>query len=137
MKSNHDLKTEEGRICAINEIKESFLQTLKTIGVELADDSVCIVYDTSITLGVKSTRPNYYFEFASEVELKPSLSYFGNGEPSINFGSSGKFDPSIKSFYWRTIHAASILKNWDKVVEAVNTHCKMIKDLEKEALNGK
>ncbi len=57
---------------------------------------------------------------------------FGRKENEINFGSSGSFNPSERESYWRTIHAASVLKNWAIVSEIVNIHCKMYSDLSKK-----
>lgn len=132
-----NLKTKNGREKAIKQIEISFLAAMKDKGVELSDDAVCRIYENSIELGIsavgKYAKKGYQIAFASEIELYPK-SYddengFGRKENQINFGSSGSFSPSERESYWRTIHAASVLKNWIVVSEIVNSHCKMYSDL--------
>jgi hypothetical protein len=131
------MKTKEDRQEAIKQIEISFLTTMKDNGLELSDDAVCRINQNSIELGIsaigKYAEKGYLIAFASAIELYPK-SYddelgFGRKENEINFGSSGSFNPSERESYWRTIHAASILKNWAVVSEIVNTHCKMYFDL--------
>ena len=135
-----NLKTKEYRQAAIKQIESSFLTTMKVKGVELSDDAVCRINQSSIELGTsaigKYAEKGYRMAFASTIELY-AKSYddelgFGRNENEINFGSSGSFNPSERESYWRTIHAASVLKNWALVSEIVNTHCKMYSDLSKK-----
>ena len=114
----HDLKTEQGRKSAIEEIEQSFIKSLRKIGVELSD-YVCVQMSNH---GVYiQSNPSSFLEVTIYIN-----------ECRINFGSSGSFTPGNKEAYWRTIHAASVLKNWDKVCEAVNEHCKMYSELVEE-----
>lgn len=123
-----NLKTEQGRKSAIEEIETSFIQSIREIGVELSEDVYCATYTQAIQIALKATgeRKDNGFKtaFASEILL-----YKDKG---MDFGSSGAITPENKEAYWRTIHAASILKNWDKVCEAVNEHCKRYSDLVNE-----
>lgn len=136
----NNLKTKEDRQEAIKQIENSFLMTMKGNGVELSDDAVCRINQRSIEIGIsavgKYAENGYQMAFTSSIELY-SKSYdnvlgFGRKENEINFGSSGSFNPSERESYWRTIHAASVLKNWQVVSEIVNTHCKMYSDLSKK-----
>ncbi len=142
----NNLKTKEDRQEAIKQIENSFLITMKGNGIELSDDAVCRINQSSIELGIsaigKYAEKGYQMVFASDIELY-AKSYddelgFGRKENEINFGSSGSFNPSEMESYWRTIHAASVLKNWQVVSEIVNTHCKMYSDLSKKIfeING-
>ena len=142
----NNLKTKEDRQEAIKQIESSFLTTMKDNGLELSDDAVCRINQNSIELGIsaigKYAEKGYQMVFASDIELY-AKSYddelgFGRKESEINFGSSGSFNPSEMESYWRTIHAASVLKNWQVVSEIVNTHCKMYSDLSKKIfeING-
>lgn len=133
----NNLKTKEDRQEAIKQIENSFLITMKGNGIELSDDAVCRINQSSIELGISAigeyAKKGYQMAFASAIELY-AKSYddelgFGRNENEINFGSSGSFNPSKRESYWRTIHAASVLKNWQVVSEIVNTHCKMYSDL--------
>jgi hypothetical protein len=108
-----NLKTEQGRKSAIEEIEQSFIKSLREIGVELSDEACCEVRGLSIELSYDKSG---WFE----VLIRTNRGEFN----TINFGSTGSFTPENKEAYWRTIHAASILKNWDKVCQSVNEHCK-------------
>lgn len=131
------LKTKEDRQEAIKQIEISFLTTIKDNGIELSDDAVCRINQNSIELGIsaigKYAEKGYQMALASDIELYAKIYDddlgFGRKENEINFGSSGSFNPSEREGYWRTIHAASVLKNWTVVSEIVNTHCKMYSDL--------
>lgn len=71
--------------------------------------------------------------FASEVSLhaceEDEFSYRVN---EMNLGSSGRFSPSKKESYWRIIHAASLLQNWDSACHIINKHCKLYTNLKKQ-----
>lgn len=133
-----NLKTEQGRKKAIEEIETSFINSLREIGVELSEDVVCRINSACATIGIKplnNPTKNYpKMVFASEVEIdaKQKDDMFGARPNKINFCASGSFDNTQRESYWRTIHAASILKNWEKVCEAVNEHCKRYSDLVNE-----
>jgi hypothetical protein len=136
MKTN--LTTEQGRKSAIEQIEQSFINSLRDIGVELSEEVVCSIHSSCITIGIKPlTKPikNYpKMCFASEVgiDVKQDDDMFGARPNKINFCTSGSFDNTQREGYWRTIHAASILKNWEKVCETVNEHCKMYSELAQE-----
>lgn len=123
-----NLKTKQGRKAAIEEIETSFITSLREIGVELSDNVYCAVYTKAIQIALKATgeRKDNGFKtaFASEILL-----YKNEG---MALGSSGAITPENKEAYWRTIHAASILKNWEKVCESVNQHCQRYSDLVNE-----
>lgn len=112
----------------MNKIESSFLNAMRSNGIEISDDAVCRVMQSSIELGISKADKNMIF--ASDVTLyaKGDGGMFGRRENEINFGASGSFTPSEKGSYWRTIHAASILKNWESVSEIVNAHCKIYRD---------
>jgi hypothetical protein len=126
MKTN--LTTEQGRKSAIEQIEQSFIKSLREIGVELSEEVICIINETSIYLSIKSygerRKKGYKTAFSAEVIL--------HIDKVISYGSSGSLTPENKESYWRTIHAASILKNWDKVCEQVNIHCKRYSELVEE-----
>ena len=116
-----NLKTEQGRKSAIEEIETSFIKSLREIGVELSETARCEVSEN--TIGLFSDK-----DWFIEVTLRKKR----NEQNTINYGNTGSFTPKDQRAYWRTIHAASILKNWDKVCEAVNEHCKRYSDLVNE-----
>lgn len=133
-----NLTTEKGRRDAIKNIEENFLSELRTNGFDIAEDAVCNVHKNSIELGISAIgndkKNGYKMAFSSDISLYASdlNSIFGRKENEINFGSSGCFTPKTRESYWRTIHAASILKNWDLSTTIINKHCNMYADLENE-----
>jgi hypothetical protein len=136
----NNLKTKEDRQEAIKQIEKRFLTAMKSNGIELSDEAVCRIHQNSIEVGIsaigKYAEKGYQMAFASAIELYAKSCDdelgFGRKENEINLGSSGSFNPSERESYWRTIHAASILKNWAIVSGIVNTHCKMYSDLSKK-----
>lgn len=133
-----DLTTEEGRIAEMVKIEDSFLAKLKDNGFDVSHYAVCIINKDSIQLGIAAAGAymdkGFKMAFASDITLYTSESdnISGGKKNEINFCSSGSFTPEVKESYWRTVHAASLLKSWDIASEIVNTHCEMYADLEEE-----
>lgn len=129
-----DLTTKEGRMAAITAIEKSFLEALRRNLFDVAKDAVCRVEKHMIELGIQSEKKGWKLAFASEISLyaADADAMFGRKENEINFGSSGSFTPEQRESYWRTVHAASIIKNWKVATEIINEHCKAYADLEKE-----
>jgi hypothetical protein len=121
--------TRKELIIEVKKIEDSFLSELRINLFELAPNAVCRISEGNIELGI-SGKDNK-MAFASSIELYGVDRFFNRGN-AMNFGSSGNFTPEVKESYWRTIHAASLLKNWDKACEIINNHCKMYSDLQKE-----
>lgn len=134
----NDLTTQEGRKAQLKAIEDSFLLSLRGNSFDVCPNAVCKVSRNAIELGISATGSyldrGFTMAFASEINLYSAEpdSVFGRKENEINFGSSGSFSPEREESYWRTVHAASVLKNWVLASEIVNTHCKMYADLEKE-----
>lgn len=118
----------------VNESNNNFVQDLRKIGVELADNVNTIIGERSIELGIGNVG-NFY---TSSISLYPeTISLTGKIEKNrINFGSSGSFTPEDNNEYWRTIHAASILKNWNKVSELINKYCSEYYSFMEETYNN-
>jgi len=114
----HDLKTEQGRKSAIEEIEQSFINSLREIEVELSDQVSVDINDVVVEIYHANTSYSVVTINAKKTEM--------------NLSSSNSFNPENTHSYWRTIHAASILKNWDKVCEQVNKHCKLYSELAEE-----
>ena len=118
----HDLKTEQGRKSAIEEIEQSFINSLREIQVELSDEVSVDINDVVVEIYHANTSYSVVTINAKKTERKNLM----------NLSSSNSFNPENTHSYWRTIHAASILKNWEKVCEAVNEHCKLYSELAEE-----
>ena len=115
----------------ISELKTNFLNELRNANVELAPNVDVYINSDRINIFIVGDEGKSFF--ASDVTLNPDcVDFFGNTEAKINFGSSGGFNPTNIGSYWRSIHAASLLKNWDAVVPIVNKYCKIYDDFRKK-----
>ena len=114
------------------EIEASFILAMRNAGIELSHDVVCRITENSIEIGISNNDGNkpYTIAFGSSLELytKQERSFGIGRKNEISFGSTGSFDPSERCAFNRTIHAASILKNWIAVCVIVNSHCKKYSD---------
>jgi hypothetical protein len=73
-----------------------------------------------------------------EVYLKTNNEInLGNKDIVMNFSISCSLNPSDKENYWKVIHAATILKNWDKFVEITNKYHKQHLELLDKIFNNK
>ena len=106
-------------------IEKEFIKEFKSMGMSLSKDMIATVEETCVTIGLE-LEPNR-MAFGSDVVIYAKRYY--RNENSINFGSSGKFNPSDQASYWRTIHASEILKNWNKVSDIVNKYCQKVEEL--------
>lgn len=129
MKTTFNLKTTEGRKAAVKALEENFIKAFIAAGIELCKQTVARIGRDTI----------YFYVYFNE-DSGGEITFHSNNdcgvlrprENSINFGCSGEFTPANKFSYWRTIHAASILKNWDAACAVVNEYCKKYVELEKE-----
>lgn len=133
-----DLTKEEGREQAITELNSRCLKEFhKKIG-GLCPDAMLFTHDRTIQIGVKETDETDkwfgHIAFASDLNLYDVDNDFvwGEKEASINFGSSGKFNPTVKASYWRTIHAAALLKKWNVTTALLSKYCNLYKKLRKD-----
>lgn len=130
MENEFELKTPQGRQDALDNLKDNFIKELRNLGVELSPDATIRIDERNIDIYCKDNS------FASGVSINYNVSY-RKKEIEINYGSSGSFMKSSYAPYWRTIHAASILKNWDCVTEIVQKYCELYKKLVNEIINSK
>jgi hypothetical protein len=126
----------EARRAILTEMKNSLIKELTAIGVELSEKAVCDICANYVEIGIKteskSEKRAFTMDFGSAVQFyakKEDDEIWSSRNNEINFGSSGVFTPENTASYWRTIHAASILKNWDKACEIVNKYCDMYANL--------
>lgn len=108
----------------LEKLKSDLLAELKKANVELAPNVGVDIYNDRIHL--YNVDENGKSIFGSVITITAtqfdSLLKFIR-KPKISFGTTGSFNPESIGDYWRTIQAASILKNWDVVVEIVNLFC--------------
>lgn len=95
---------------------------LRSVGVELAEDVFIHQREHYVEIGLYD-KENDWFVFGSEVSIYLSSPLY-NREPELNYGVTGAFSPDDYTPLWRTIHASSLLKNWDSVIEILKTQTK-------------
>ena len=107
-----------------NKLEISFLKKLRENNFEISENAVCKIYRDRILLGIAKDEKNT-LSFGSDITFYSS----NNGEITneISFGSSGAFTPEDAASYWRTIHSASLLKNWRLACEIVNEYVEFLK----------
>ena len=127
-----DLKTLDGRLFEIQKIEKSFLESLRKITNDIAPHVVCSINSDYIELAIPDESGRVAFASEVQVYSRTVRNWGVLRDNRIHYGSSGVFKPINPAPYWRTIHAAAILKNWTSVCEIVNEHCKQYEDLEKE-----
>ena len=117
----------------MSELEIDFIKALKGANIELSNDVICRIYETTINISVLGQDDKILF--ASDIDLYPikkQSTYSDKCDNKISFGSAGSFDNTNIACYWRTIHAASILKNWDIVSILVNSFCSRYSEYCKE-----
>ena len=118
-----NLTTLEGRNAAINALNESVIEELRNVGVELEETAVGKLGHQGIYIATYNSDNKT--NFGSGITI-----YDVNEDASIEVPAGRCFNPtSDPAQYWRTIHAASLLKNWDAVVEVVSDHCEKYREL--------
>jgi hypothetical protein len=115
-----NLTTLEGRNAAINALNESVIEELRNVGVELEETAVAELSENAL----------FIFRSNAENSIDHVLLYMYPEDIRLLLSSGRAFNPtSDPAQYWRTIHAASLLKNWSAVVEAVSAHCQKYREL--------
>lgn len=132
MENEFDLKTPQGRQDALDNLQDNFIKDLRNLGVELSPDAKSRIGERYIEIYCKDNS------FASGVSF--NYNHYKNQEVEMDYGSSGSFTKLSYAPYWRTIHAASILKHWFLATKVVVNYCEYytqllnkIKELHDEA----
>lgn len=102
-----------------SELVEDCKKSFTKAGVFLHNPGIRID-DSSIEISVVDNDGKSLF--ASDIQIYAKGGLFDRVN-EINFGSSGSFTPETESSYWRTIHAATVLQNWETVCNIVNEYC--------------
>lgn len=129
MKTDFETYKEQMEIIMSN-LRNNFLKDLKNAGVELSDDTICRIGENYVEISISKIDKPTEAAFGSSIELYAKQdNILSKRENQISVSSSGNFDPSCRESYYKHIHTASILKNWDAVCEIVNSYCKKYSDL--------
>ena len=109
---------------SLEKLKSDLLAELKKANVELAPNVGVDIYNDRIHLYPVDENGESIFGSVITITATQFDSLLKTiRKPKISFGTTGSFNPESIGDYWRSIHAASILKNWDVVVEIVNLFC--------------
>lgn len=113
----------------IQNLEKQFIKELKQLELELSNDVVCSISQTRIEVGIAASpewkERGWKMAFGSNIDLyaqidTDDISHWRN---EMSISSLGQFHKDHQECYWRVIHAASILKNWDDVFDLVNKYC--------------
>lgn len=132
---HYDLTTQEGREKAIKDINYECHRTFVTSFRDIGRDAIFNVSYNQIEIGLKETNPESdYFgmaAFGSEVTIYDKQdNVLCERAAEMNYGSMGVFNPkSSPASYWRTIHAAALLRDWAFTEKMVNVYCREYKEL--------
>ena len=128
-----DLKTEEGRKEAIKDLNIACDKAISEIGFTVAPNMVVKVDKYRVVIGIKNSdikREGWCMEWASDIEISCTREDIFERGNEISFGATGASTPADKAFYWRTIHAAGVLLNWQSVSKVVDEYCNKYRELE-------
>lgn len=127
-----NLTTTEGRIEAVRALNLECKNSFKREGIEICEDALFALSRVRLEISIKS--PNMEEReslFASEVSIYCKSDIRDNF--SISVGSSGNITPEDIGPFWRVIHTANILNNWNIACELVMYYCnkysKLIEDI--------
>lgn len=118
----------------VESLENEFMTSLRRLGLQIAPEATCHFVSYSIELGIKGeNEPHNWPKQGSEIVLfacTPATPQRRRNE--ISFYASGCFTPDEKENFWRCVHAAEILKNWDAVVELVNRYTTLYNNYKRE-----
>ena len=123
---NYNLKLVKDRIEALKELTNNCRNDLKKIGLELCPTARIIINVNNIAIS-NGTPDSSFSDITLHFSNDSIISK--NNKNTINFGYSGQFSPKDIGPFWKTIHAASILKNWDATCKIVNEYCQKYNEL--------
>jgi hypothetical protein len=114
----------------IRKLRINFLDELRKTGVELSENADCRIYERSVSLFL--SNENETVDGSYKICIYASVDGYLGFKSCMNsllIGSNGAISPLDISSYWRILHSASILKNWDSVCEIVNKYCRKHEEL--------
>lgn len=134
------LTTEAGRKEAAEKLHQELFAKLKSVALGFHPELRGRIDETCISLGlIDEVEPErlYSTMWASEILIYPAIERFGKiRNPGINFGGSGSFSPENTGPFWRTIHAAIILQNWEVLMPIFKDFCERYTILMNEIQNA-
>lgn len=128
------------------EFEENCILLNKEFCIELQKSCNNQLHPTKL---ISDVRPNYIYIHLLSItgNIMPYSSVFiykkkdDSNDILINYNTvhhidGGSFTPSDEAKYWKTIHAATILQNWDKVKPVVKEFCNKYEELKKSFIQS-
>ena len=97
--------------------EKQLLNELKEAGFKFSDKTVLSLHCTHLAIAISKNSETERMLFASDINIYFRDTSEENRDVKIGVASSHSFSPKNMASYWRIIHAATILKNWDKFIE--------------------
>lgn len=121
-----DLSTKKRRIDAMAAVGEDFITELRDMGLNLSPEAFAKVKVDCIVIGTGSIEDGMIFRSSFTLYLKEE---FINSSEHLSVPSSGNVDTTNTPEFWKIVHAAEILQNWDMVVTAAQQYCQRFAEL--------
>lgn len=118
--SKFDLTTTEGKEEALKDLNCRCLEAFKESGIKLEDNTMIVVHNRSILIGLR--KDDFNFEFGSKIKIYSEIQPYEQ-ENKISIASCGLFDPTDKASYTRILNSAKCLQNWNIICKIVNEFC--------------
>lgn len=114
--------TTEQRQEIVRELETNLLNNLKKAGIEFTQSAIIELHTKGFTVFIENNR------FSSSVEITKNRTSVIGGikEGTISFANSGAFTPTSEEFegaLFKTVLAASLAMNWEKVMELTTAAC--------------
>lgn len=118
---------ENERKQALSQLHLDFFKELQETGLGFHPELRGIINANSISLGIvnpKEPGSLHWVEFASDVTIYVAEKNIVRDSPAeISVSGAGAFSPNVAPSYWKTIHAAIILQNWDLIQGICSKYC--------------
>lgn len=118
---------ENERKQALRQLHLDFFKELQETNLGFHPELRGIINDTSILLGIVNEEDFddlHWMEFGSGIQIYVKVQDIVRNRPAkISVSGSGAFTPNIAPSYWKTIHAAIILQNWDLIQGICSKYC--------------
>lgn len=108
------METSEQRNARIQELNKAFITECRKCGLELSDNAICTISANYVRVFVLAENGSLIFN--SEVSF-----YVENNAVSMSVASSSDFTPEHQGSFWKTIHAANFLQQWQVTIEIVQS----------------
>jgi hypothetical protein len=121
-----NLKTAKGREEAIRKIENEYIDELRSNNFELHQYLTCYMFTDRIAFEFKNKVINVYLITNNKLDIV---------DAGINISTGSLINQTDESNYWKVIHAATILKNWEKFIEITNKYHKQYLELLNKIFN--